>query len=197
VKGRLVVRAAAIGAVGLALAGLALGVGGAWGQQGTPLPAHDHTMQAPRHEHAERGGKDEHEEHGPPEGWKFALPRGGDPVRGRAVFVWLECFSCHQVKGETFPLPDPSATVGPELSAMAGSHPPEFFAESIINPGAVIDPGQGYEAPDGSSKMPGFNEDLTPQELVDQVAHLLNLKPPTAGPAPAAPPAGSHGDHGR
>jgi hypothetical protein len=28
----------------------------------------------------------------------------------------------------------------PELSEMAGMDPPEFFAESIINPNAVIDP---------------------------------------------------------
>jgi mono/diheme cytochrome c family protein len=197
VKARRAVRAAGGATVSLALAGLVLGVGGAWGQQGSPPPAHEHTMKPPGHAHVEREGKEEHEEHGPPEGWKFTFPKGGDPARGRAVFVRFECFSCHQVKGETFPPPDPSATVGPELSAMAGSHPPEFFAESIINPDAVIDPGQGYEAPDGSSKMPSFNEDLTVQELVDLVAYLLNLKPSTAGPAPAAAPPGGHGHHGR
>jgi hypothetical protein len=45
--------------------------------------------------------------------------------------------------------------------------------------------------------MPSFNEDLTVQELVDLVAYLLNLKPSTAGPAPAAAPPGGHGHHGR
>ncbi len=80
---------------------------------------------------------------------------------------------------------------------MAGSHPPEFFAESIINPGAAIDPGQGYEGPGGSSRMPSFNADLTVQELVDMVAYLVNLTPPAAGAASAAPPAAGHGDHGR
>jgi hypothetical protein len=49
--------------------------------------------------------------------------------------------------------------VGPELSQMAGMHPPEFFAESIINPNAVIDPkgkDLGYLGENGKSKMPDY-----------------------------------------
>jgi mono/diheme cytochrome c family protein len=198
----------------VALAALGLGAVIAWGQQrgghdakgqGGGEMHHGHMRQAPGQPAASSKDKDkdedEDEEHGPPEGWKLALPKGGDPVNGRAVFVKLECFSCHEVKGETFPPPAPGGTVGPELSAMAPHHPPEFFAESIINPGAVIDKGRGYEAPDGTSKMPSFNEDLTVKDLLDLVAYLVNLKPAApATPAPAAsapapvPPAPG-GDH--
>ncbi len=152
-----------------------------------------HMQHLPGHGKAEGAGKHEDEEHGPPEGWKFTLPRGGDPVRGRAVFVKLECFRCHEVKGERFPPPGPGGAVGPELSGMAAHHPPEFFAESIINPNAVIDKGRGYEGPDGSSKMPSFNGIMTVQELVDLVAYLANLNPPAAAgtaPAPRRPGGG-------
>ena len=177
--------------VGLALAAWGLGAGGAWGQQGADPAPREHAQHGPGHGKAQGEGKPEDEDHGPPEGWKFALPKGGDPARGRAVFVKFECFACHQVKGETFPRPGPGGTEGPELSSMAALHPPEFFAEAIINPGAVIDKGRGYEAPDGTSKMLSYNEDLTVQELVDLVAYLVSLTPPPA--AAGAPPAAGHG----
>ena len=162
------------GLLGLALVAWSLGVGGAWGQQ-----QGGHGAQQGRAQQSAGSAKDkDEEEEGPPPGWKFTLPKDGDPARGRAVFVKLECFSCHEVKGETFPPPSPGGTVGPELSGMAASHPPEFFAESIITPSAAIDKGRGYEAPDGSSKMPSFNEDLSVKELVDLVSYLMSLKPP-------------------
>lgn len=115
-------------------------------------------------------------------------------MKGRAAFVKFECYTCHEVKGETFAAPDPGK-VGPELSAMAGAHPLEYFAESIINPNAAVEKGRGYEAPDGSSKMPSFNEDMTVQELIELVTYLTSLKP--RGPAAEAPssPAG-HGARG-
>lgn len=177
----------------------------AWAQQpgGHPMPVpgggampHGGMMQAPGKGTGQPPGQAGHQEHGTPEGWKFTLPKGGDPARGRTVFVKFECFACHEVKGEKFPAPDPGK-VGPELSGMAGAHPPEYFAEAIINPNAVIDKGRGYEAPDGSSKMPSFNDDLTVRDLVDLVAYLMKLKPPAAGsaPAPASRPPDGHGDH--
>ncbi len=130
-----------------------------------------------------------HEGHGTPPGWKFAWP-AGDPTRGREVFVKLECYSCHEVKGERFPAPSDAAKVGPELSMMGPLHEPEYFAEAIINPNAVIEKGKGYEAPDGSSKMPSFNGAVTVQEVVDLVAYLRSLRP-----AAAAPAAGGHQQH--
>jgi hypothetical protein len=84
--------------------------------------------------------------------WKFTLPKG-NASEGRKIFVELECYKCHEIKGETFPgIARGEKGVGPELSQMAGMHPVEFFAESIINPNAVIDPEdkeKGYVGEDG------------------------------------------------
>jgi mono/diheme cytochrome c family protein len=115
--------------------------------------------------------------HGTPEGWRFSWPKG-DPAKGREVFIKLECYSCHEVRGERFPVPTEPTKLGPELSAMGPVHEPEYFAEAIINPSAVIEPGKGYEAPDGSSKMPSYNDSVTVQEVIDLVAYLRSLAPP-------------------
>ena len=73
---------------------------------------------------------------------------------------------------------------------MGPAHQAEYFVESIINPNAVVERGKGYEAADGSSKMPSFNDTLTVQELLDLVAYLKALRPP---PAPGA--VGGQGGH--
>jgi len=116
--------------------------------------------------------------HGTPQNWKFTMP-AGDPERGRKVFVELECYKCHEVKGETFPqVADKDKGVGPELSQMAGMHPAEYFVESIINPNAVLDPGykdKGYLGKDGKSKMPDYNDILTVKQIADLVAYLRSL----------------------
>ena len=67
---------------------------------------------------------------------------------------------------------------------------------------AVIDEGRGYEAPDGSSKMPSFNEDMTVKDLMDLVAYLRSLNPPAgtrAAPArtPTIPVEAVHHPHRR
>ena len=97
------------------------------------------------------------------------------------MFVKLECYSCHEVRGEKFPAPREKGKVGPELSMMGPRHEVDYFAEAIINPSAVIEKGKGYQAADGSSKMPSFNELLSVQELIDLVAFLRALKPPSEG----------------
>jgi mono/diheme cytochrome c family protein len=131
-------------------------------------------------------GADPHAMHGTPTGWRFAWPQG-DAARGRQVFATFECYACHEVKGEEFPTPREAGKVGPELSVMGPLHEVDYFVESVINPGAVIDRGKGYQAPDGSSKMPSFNDSMTVQELIDLVAYLRALKPPAG--------AGDHGRH--
>jgi cytochrome c553 len=123
-----------------------------------------------------------HGDHGTPEGWKFTWPKG-DPAKGRKVFAKLECYSCHEVKGEKFPAPTDKAKVGPELAVMGPLHEAEYFAEAIINPNAVMEKGRGYEAAAGTSKMPSFNDSLNVQELIDLVAFLRVLKPPAGGAA--------------
>jgi Cytochrome c len=116
-----------------------------------------------------------HRAGGVPPGWRFGWP-DGDAHKGREVFVKLECFRCHEVKGETFPAvtPDPTRR-GPGLAGMGSHHPPEYFAESILNPNAVIVTGPGYTGPDGKSIMPDFRDSLTLAETIDLVAYIRSL----------------------
>src|SRR6185295_9499717 len=85
-----------------------------------------------------------HHGDGVPKGWKFSWP-DGDAQKGREVFAKLECYQCHQVPGAGFPdvKPDP-ARQGPPLAGMGGMHPAEYFAESILNPNAVIITAPGF-----------------------------------------------------
>lgn len=133
-----------------------------------------------------------HGEHGTPAGWTLSWPTG-DPSRGRAAFLRFECYSCHEVRGERLPAPNDPGKLGPELSAMGPLHEPAYFVEAITNPNAVVDRGRGYDAADGSSKMPSYNDSLTVQELIDLVAYLKALRPPAAGPAGSD--AGTPGGH--
>jgi Cu(I)/Ag(I) efflux system protein CusF len=122
---------------------------------------------------ARKGHAGEPEMHHP-KGWTFTMPKG-DPVKGRAVFDKFSCYSCHEVRGEKFPPLDKNQAVGPELSQMGPMHPLEYFTESTINPSAVG--AKKYRGPDGKSKMPDFNSDMTVQELIDVSAYLASLKP--------------------
>jgi hypothetical protein len=76
---------------------------------------------------------------------------------------------------------------------MGPLHDGAYFMEAIVNPNAVVDRGRNYEAVDGSSKMPSYNDSLTVQELIDLVAYLKALRPPAAGPARSG--AGVPGGH--
>jgi mono/diheme cytochrome c family protein len=116
-----------------------------------------------------------HAQGGVPRGWKFLLPRG-DAAEGRKVFVALECFACHEVKGEDFPQEaKTSRGPGPELTGMGVHHPAEYLAESILNPNRVIIKGTGYTGPDGLSRMPSYADVMTLKQLVDLVAYLTSL----------------------
>jgi cytochrome c553 len=117
-----------------------------------------------------------HQAGGVPPGWKFAWP-DGDAAKGRAVFARLECYQCHEVKGESFPAvsADPKRH-GPPLAGMGSHHPAEYFAESIINPNAVIVTGPGFTGPDGLSIMPDYRDSLTLAETIDLVAYLRSLR---------------------
>jgi len=115
------------------------------------------------------------QEHRMPEQWTFTLPQG-NPQRGREVFISMECYTCHTVQGERFPgAPAEVGGVGPDLTGMGAMHPPEYFAESIINPNAVLTEGPGHVGEDGRSKMPSYNEILTIEQLIDLVAYLKSL----------------------
>jgi len=116
---------------------------------------------------------------GVPRGWRFTIP-SGDPAAGRWVFVELECFKCHTVKGEIFSAAPakPADEVGPGLSGMGEHHPPEYFAESILDPNKILVEGPGYIGPDGKSRMPEYLESMTLREWVDLVAYVSSLKDP-------------------
>ena len=74
-----------------------------------------------------------------PKDWKFTLTKGNAGA-GRELFVELECFKCHEMRGEKFPdVAEGDKGLGPELTQVAGSHPVEFLVESIAHPNAVID----------------------------------------------------------
>jgi mono/diheme cytochrome c family protein len=122
-----------------------------------------------------------HEAHGVPKDWAFAMPKG-DVAHGRELFAKFECYKCHDVSGESFPKATDGENVGPELAEESAQHPAAFLAESILNPNAVIDEPK-FRAPDGSSRMPSFNDSMTVRELIDLVAFLQNLTPPSKGAA--------------
>ncbi|HEX2244411.1 MAG TPA: copper-binding protein [Gammaproteobacteria bacterium] len=91
------------------------------------------------------------------------------------MFEKFECYYCHEVRGEKFPAPTETA---PELSQMGPMHPVEFFAESIMNPNAVVP--KTYREADGKSPMTNFTEKMTVQELIDVSAYVASLRPKSA-----------------
>ena len=104
----------------------------------------------------------------------FALPEG-DPVAGREAFVELQCFECHTVTGEEFPLipgiDPPYVELGGRVTKV------KTYGElvtSIINPSHKLAKGYAAElvSVDGESGMPYYNHYLTVQQLNDIVMYL-------------------------
>ena len=58
---------------------------------------------------------------------------------------------------------------------MGAMHPVEFFAESIMNPNAVVP--KAYRESDGKSPMTNFAAKMTVQELIDVSAYVASLRP--------------------
>ncbi len=132
-----------------------------------------------------------HQHGGVPPGWKFLMPLG-HPGEGRKVFITMECFSCHEIKGEQFPRKGKKpGDVGPELTGMGPNHPAEYFAEKIMKPNRVIIEGPGYTGSDGLSKMPDYAESMTLRQLIDLVAYLRSLT--SGGIDHKDQPTGGHG----
>ena len=115
-----------------------------------------------------------HRSGGVPRGWTFTLP-AGDAGRGRQAFADLECYKCHSVQGAGFPDAGSGRQPGPELTGMGSHHPAEYFAQSIIDPNAVIIEGPGFTGPDGRSIMPSYADALSVKQLIDVVAYLKSL----------------------
>lgn len=74
-----------------------------------------------------------------PHGRFEATLEGGDPERGRAIFMGnaqAQCVRCHKVLGV-------GGDVGPELSRLGAKTDPRQFRQSMLEPDAMISPGFG------------------------------------------------------
>jgi putative copper export protein/mono/diheme cytochrome c family protein len=98
-------------------------------------------------------------------------PPQGDVGRGRALFVKLQCFTCHAVKDDGSRVP---SQPGPSLAEVGRRHP-GYLVESIVNPNAMILDGPGYTDSRGLSIMPDYRNKLTVGDLIDLVAYLKTL----------------------
>ncbi len=167
----------------IALAGLLPFASWAWAQghmghggqpQPTPVQIEDGKMEA-QPPPIRTTMEELHKHGGVPPGWMFLVPPG-DSAEGRKVFVAMQCFACHEIKGEHFPqAPEKPGDVGPELTGMGAHHPAEYFAEKLLNPNRVILEGPGYTGPDGLTKMPDYADSMTLRQLIDLVAYLKGL----------------------
>jgi Cytochrome c/Fe2+ transport protein len=156
--------------------GFVLAVGGwAHGEQASHVHGPESQDPTRTHEPVRISMEALHQHGGVPPGWRFTVP-AGDPNAGRAAFRKLECYQCHTIQGEPFPqASNAPSTSGPDLTGMGGHHPAEYFAESILNPNAVIVTGPGYSDARGLSTMPDYRESSTVEELIDLVAYLKSL----------------------
>ncbi len=106
-------------------------------------------------------------------GWGFTLPEG-DAKQGEALFLSLQCNSCHVVVGKEH-LQQPE---NPPLSIRLGGKVRRIqtygeLVTSIINPSHKL--ARGYPtamiADDGQSKMKYYNDVMT----VEQLTHLVTF----------------------
>jgi hypothetical protein len=99
----------------------------------------------------------------------------GDPQAGLRAFLDLGCRICHVIDGVALPPESMNALgPGPDLTGMGAHHPPAYFAESIIDPNAVLVDGPAYIGPDGLSAMPAYPH-ITIAQLSDLVAFISSL----------------------
>lgn len=111
---------------------------------------------------------------GPKSARGFRLP-DGDPEKGKAAFVSLQCHTCHQVVGVDLPAPPSKGTnqffVGGEVTKLRSYGD---LVTSIINPSHGLSPGFDRKKLEGSnlSPMPEFNQVMTVAQMIDLVAFL-------------------------
>lgn len=106
------------------------------------------------------------------------LAVGGDPARGREVFLHHEaaqCARCHTVRGE-----EAVGIAGPELTAVGSRAGRAQLVRSLVDPNAEVAAGYG-----SMSAMPPMSVILTPSETRDVVAYLATLTGGEDMPEPA------------
>ena len=111
---------------------------------------------------------------GPKTGKGFRLP-DGDPEKGKAAFVNLQCHTCHPVVGVDLPTPPSKGQVniflGGEVTQLRSYGD---LVTSVINPSHGLSPGFDKKKLEGSklSPMPDFNQVMTVAQMIDLVAFL-------------------------
>jgi mono/diheme cytochrome c family protein len=105
-----------------------------------------------------------------------AVELPGDPKAGQAVFMGKAgCIACHKAGAVG------ASPVGPDLSNIAGSQPPEYIMGKILDPAS-----KGTVAGFPPGVMPkDFGQRLSAKEYLDLVTFLLTLK--SGGAAAPAP----------
>ncbi len=120
----------------------------------------------------------------------FVLPPG-DVEKGKIAYVDLGCGSCHVLQGVFKKLPPDEG--GDEVIEVVLGGPVSRvktygdLVTSIINPSHRLPRGTGHDTvnPDGTSKMPYYNDVMSVQELVDLTTLLqttYSLKVPEYSP---------------
>jgi hypothetical protein len=103
------------------------------------------------------------------------LPEG-DAEAGRVAFTEMQCFVCHEVRGDTFPPPHASEPVPTVLGAHLAVQPRGRLFESIVAPSHRI-PGPMEGVRQGElSRMGDYSEAMTVRQLIDIVAFLQALR---------------------
>lgn len=104
----------------------------------------------------------------------FRLPADGDIERGKAAFLALGCYSCHEVSGADLPRP----AVKPPVPVVLGGEVTReltdgYLVTSLINPSHKLAPyRKDLITVAGKSRMPEYAEEMTVRQLTDLVAFL-------------------------
>ncbi len=113
-------------------------------------------------------------EYGPKSGRGFTLP-DGDPVKGKATFIVLQCNACHTV----YETPEIKQPENFEISVEIGGKVKRIqsygeLVTSIINPSHRLAKGYPREMieSNGQSKMTNYNAVMKVDQLIDLVAFL-------------------------
>lgn len=109
-------------------------------------------------------------ESGLPAGWKFTLAEG-DAAAGRAAFMELRCYMCHNVSlpGDDFPESKPG--VGRNLRVIFAGLPKEYAAQCLMNVHTIV-PDPCFDTQAAASATGPRQHQLTVKELTDLVAFL-------------------------
>lgn len=104
----------------------------------------------------------------------FRLPADGNVERGKAVFLQLECHSCHEMPGKDIPRPSVQPVVPVRLGGeVARELTDGYLVTSIIYPSYELAHfSRDLITVDGKSRMPDYADRVTARQLTDLVSFL-------------------------